>query len=171
MIIKRDELVLRTPEFSDKHKIAEYCTKKIWDNLRDFIPNPYTLYDAESFIRVSRMEDTQTTFAIEYQNEFVGIISLVIQTDVYRKNAEIGYWIAESFWGKGLISIAIPMIVDYGFDQLGLTRIYAHVFGFNDASKRVLLKAGFSLDYIASQAVIKNGLIIDEYRYSLARKE
>ncbi len=167
MIIKKEDLVLRTPEFSDKHKIAEYCTKKVWDNLRDFIPNPYTLYDAESFIRMSRLEDPQTTFAIEYENEFVGIISLVVQTDVYRINAEIGYWIAESYWGKGIISKAIPTIVKYGFEELGLKRIYAHVFDFNEASKKVLEKAGFSLEYIAKQAVIKNGLIIDECRYSM----
>lgn len=170
MIIKKDELILRAPEFSDKHKIAEYCSKKVWDHLRDFMPNPYTLYDAESFIRLSRVEDPQCTFAIEYNNEFVGVISLVPQSDVYRLNAEIGYWIAESFWGKGIISKAIPMMVEYGFSELSLTRIYAHVFDFNEGSKRVLTKAGFNLDFIAKQAVIKNGLIIDEYRYSKVKE-
>ena len=170
MTITQGDLALRSLEFSDKHKIAEYCDKKVWDNLRDFIPNPYTLFDAESFVRSSRMEDPTSTFAIDYQGEFVGIISLVKQLDVYRLSAEIGYWIGSDFWGKGIISKAIPMMVDYGFSEMSLTRIYAHVFDFNKPSMKVLEKSGFLLDHIAHKAVIKNGVIIDEYRFSLVKE-
>ncbi|MEI6348342.1 MAG: GNAT family protein [Bacteroidota bacterium] len=171
MNITNGDIVLRSLEFADKFNIAEYCNKKIWDNLRDFIPNPYTLYDAENFIRMSRVEDPPCTFAIEYKKEFVGIISLVVQADVYRLNAELGYWIGEQFWGNGIISKAIPLIVNYGFEELGLNRVYAHVFDFNIPSQRVLLKSGFKMDYIAKNAVLKNGLIIDEYRYSMLKAE
>lgn len=171
MNIQQGYLTLRSPEFTDKHKIAEFCTKKVWDNLRDFMPNPYTLYDAETFIRISRGEDPVCTFSIDYKGEFVGVISLVPQGDVYRLNAEIGYWIGEAYWGKGIISKAIPMIVNYGFTQLSLQRVYAHVFEFNKASQKALLKSGFQLDYIAKKAIIKNGIIIDEHRYSIYKPE
>lgn len=170
MMIVQDNVVLRSLEFSDKHKIAEYCDKKVWDNLRDFVPNPYTLYDAESFIRSTRIEDPTSTFAIDYKGEFVGVISLVKQLDVYRLNAEIGYWIGSPFWGKGIISKAIPMIVHYGFTELDLNRIYAHVFDFNNPSMKALEKSGFKLDYISEKAVIKNGVIINEHRYSLVKE-
>jgi len=171
MQIVNGTITLRSLEFSDKHKIAEYCDKNIWDNLRDFIPNPYTLFDAESFIRMTRAEDPPCTFAIEQEGEFVGIISLVIQADVYRLNAEIGYWIGQRFWRKGIISQAIPMMVNYGFSELSLTRIYAHVFDFNRGSQKALLNAGFSLEYIAKNAVIKNGLILDEHRFSIIKPD
>lgn len=162
---------MRSVEFADKYDIAEHCNnKRIWDNLRDFIPHPYTLYDAENFVRISRVEDPQCTFAIEYQNQFVGIISLVVQADVYRLNAEIGYWVGEQFWGNGIISKAIPLMVAYGFKELDINRIYAHVFDHNLPSQRVLTKAGFQLDHIAKNAVIKNGHIIDEYRYSIIKE-
>lgn len=167
MNINQGDLILRSPEFNDKHKIAEFCNKKVWDHLRDFIPNPYTLYDAETFIRISRVEDPVYTFTIEFQKEFAGIISIIPQSDVYKLNAEIGYWLREDFWGKGIISKTIPMIVEYGFAELSLQRIYAHVFDFNIASQKALLKSGFHLDYIAEKAVIKNGIILDEYRYSI----
>jgi RimJ/RimL family protein N-acetyltransferase len=171
MTISHGNISLRSLEFTDKFNIAEYCNKKVWDNLRDFIPNPYTLYDAESFIRLTRVEDPQVTFAIEYNKQFVGIISLVVQTDVYRLNAEIGYWVGEPFWGNGIISQAIPLIVEYGFKELGLSRIYAHVFDFNEPSQKVLLKSGFSLDYVAKNSVIKNGIILNEHRYSILKKD
>lgn len=162
-----DHLSLRRLKESDQSSLAELCNnKKIWNNVRDLLPSPYTKEHAIEFILSCRKQDPPTTFAIEYKGELAGCIGLTMQTDVYRLNAEIGYWIGEPFWGKGIATRAVELITAYGFDQLGLVRIYSGVFDFNKASQRVLEKAGYQLEYIAQNAIIKNGLICHEYRYA-----
>ena len=140
--------------------------KKVWDNLRDFIPYPYTTGDAVFFINLTRNENPRMTFAIDYEGQLCGVISLVAQTDVYKKTAEIGYWIGESFWNKGIAIKAVNIITNYGFDQLGLVRIYTGVFEYNDASMKVLEKCGYKKDGVFEKAIIKNDQILNEHRYS-----
>jgi RimJ/RimL family protein N-acetyltransferase len=165
--LKCEKLKLRGFLDSDKVRLSKLCNnKKIWDNLRDFIPFPYTELDAANFINFCQEEDPQVTFAIEFKGEFVGCIGLVRQTDIYRLSAEIGYWIGEPYWGLGIASQAVKLLVDYGFKQLGLVRIFTGVFDYNKASQRVLEKAGFKLDCIFEKSIIKNDIIGDEYRYS-----
>ena len=162
-----NHLKLRDYRNSDSEQIAKLCNnKKIWDNLRDFIPYPYTGKDAAEFIVFCQKENPQTTFAIEFKGEFVGSIGLVRQTDIYSLTAEVGYWIGEPFWGQGIATKAVNLIADYGFNCLKLERIYAGIFDFNKASQRVLEKAGFKLDGVFENAVFKNGKICDEFRYS-----
>ncbi len=162
-----ENLKLRKLKDSDEHRLAALCNnKKIWDNLRDYIPYPYTDKDATAFIGFCKTENPQQTFAMEYNNEFVGCIGLVLQTDVYKLTAEIGYWIGEPFWGLGLATKAVNLLVDYGFNQLNLVRIYTGVFDFNKASQRVLEKAGFKLECIFEKSIVKNGVICNEYRYA-----
>lgn len=158
-----------TPE--DQESLAELCNNRnIWNNLRDFIPSPYTRADAALFIGQCMNELPPKTFAIQYGDQLVGTVGLVPQPDVYRISAELGYWIGEPYWGKGIATEAVKLMIRYGFDQLGLKRIYAGVFDFNKASCRVLEKAGFSLESIRKQAAVKNGRICDEYQYcKLAR--
>jgi ribosomal-protein-alanine N-acetyltransferase len=97
----------------------------------------------------------KNTFAIEYKNELVGVIGFIPQDDIYRKNAELGYWLGEPYWNKGIMTQAITLAVDYAFTELNIVRIFAHVFDRNIPSQKVLAKAGFNLDYIAKKAVIK----------------
>ncbi|MFY9228802.1 MAG: GNAT family protein, partial [Bacteroidales bacterium] len=97
-------------------------------------------------------------------------IGLVRQTDVYKLSAEIGYWIGEPYWGMGIATKAVRLITEYGFNTLGLVRIYTGVFDFNKASQRVLEKAGFNLECIFEKSVFKNDKICDEYRYGLINK-
>jgi len=166
-ILETDHLSLRRLRESDQSILAELCNnKKIWNNVRDQLPSPYTEEHAIEFIGTCQKEDPPTTFAIEYMGKLAGCIGLTRQTDVYRLNAEIGYWIGEPFWGQGIATKAVELITAYGFDQLGLVRIYSGVFEFNKASQRVLEKAGYQLEYIAQNAVIKNGQICHEYRYA-----
>ncbi|WP_291855293.1 GNAT family protein [Marinilabilia sp.] len=143
--------------------------RKIWNNIRDFIPHPYFEQDAREFIGFCNQEDPKTTFAVEYEGEFVGAVGLVPQTDVYRISAEIGYWLGEPFWGKGFMTEAVKQMVDYGFKHLNLTRIFTGVFDFNKGSQRVLEKAGFKLECIFEKALIKNGVVCDEYRYAIIK--
>ena len=91
---------------------------------------------------------------------------MVLQTDVYRLSAEIGYWIGEPYWGLGIATRAVELLTQYGFNQLGLVRIYSGVFDFNVPSRKVLEKAGFKLEGIFEKSIIKNGEIRDEYRYA-----
>ncbi|MCK9413985.1 MAG: GNAT family N-acetyltransferase [Prolixibacteraceae bacterium] len=151
----------------DQVRLAKLCNnKKIWDNVRDLLPSPYTEQNALEFIRLCQQEVPTTTFAIEYNGELAGCIGLVKQTDVYRLGAELGYWIGEPYWGLGIATQAVELITLYGFNKLGLIRIYSGVFEFNAASQRVLEKSGFKLEGIFEKSVIKDGKILNEYRYS-----
>ena len=134
------------------------------------MPFPYTEDNANDFIKYCQGENPQYTFAIEYNGEFVGTIGLVRQTDIYKLTAEIGYWIGEPYWGMGIATKAVQLITEYGFNELGLVRIYTGVFAFNKASQRVLEKVGFKLECIFEKSVYKNDRIYDEYRYGLINK-
>ena len=144
-----NELKLRPFKVSDSKRLAEFCNNKsIWDNLRDYMPFPYTEKNATEYIGYCQSKNPLLTFAIEFSGEFVDSIGLVRQTDVYKLTAEIGYWIGEPYWGLGITTKAVRLITEYGFNHLGLVRIYTGVFDFNKASQRVLEKAGFKLECI-----------------------
>jgi len=145
--------------------------EKISRNLRDGFPNPYTMTDAENFLERFTNQDPVTFFGIEYISEYVGNISLVQGQDVYRKSAEIGYFIGEPYWNKGIVTTAVNLITEYGFNQLGIVRIHTGVFEYNTASMRVLEKCGYSKDCVFKKSVIKQGKLWDEVRYSKINPE
>jgi len=156
---------------SDANALAMLCNNiRIWNNLRDYIPFPYTEQNATDFIKYCQNENPQLTFAIEYNGEFAGSIGLVAQTDVYKLTAELGFWIGEPFWGKGIATKAVRLMTEYGFNNLGLIRIFAGVFDFNKASQRVLEKTGFKLEATFEKSIFKNHQICDEYRYGLINR-
>lgn len=162
------EITLRKLKPFDKTQLAQLANnKKIWDNVRDQFGHPYTEKNAEEFIQRQANSDTEKVFAIDLNDELCGLIGLILQKDVYRKSAEIGYWIGEPFWGKGIVTKAIELIVEYAFEELKLIRIYAGVFEYNTASMKVLEKNGFQKEGISKKAVFKNGKICDENRYAL----
>jgi len=145
-------------EIADNEKVAV--------NLRDAFPSPYTVEDAQKFISMCLKQDPYEVFAIEYEGEYVGNIGLHRQDDVYRKTAELGYFIGEPYWNKGITTRAVNLICDYGFRELDIIKIFSGVFSFNTASQKVLEKCGFALEAVLKSAVIKNGKIFDEYRYA-----
>ncbi len=166
-----EKVRLRPLRYADKERLAKLANnKKIWNNLRDMFPYPYTLEDAVKFLDSVKQQDPQLTFAIEYEFSFAGVIGLVLQSDVYCKSAEIGYWIGEPFWGKGITTLAVKLAARYAFETLHLHRLFAGIFEGNEASKRVLEKCGFELEGICRKAVFKNNQILDEYRYGLVRQ-
>ena len=161
-------LKLRLPEPEDAATITALANnRKIFLNLRDGFPHPYHLKDAEGFIERARSGNPPSVFAIEWEGQYVGGMGLHLQEDVARRTAEIGYWIGEPFWGKGIATEAVRQIVKYGFEELDLARIYAGIFEWNPGSMRVLEKCGFTLERIASAAVIKDGQIIDSHDYAI----
>lgn len=139
---------------------------KIASNLRDGFPYPYTIADARKFIENAQSQHLQSLFAIEFEGNYVGNIGLTPGVDVYRKSAEIGYFIGEKYWGKGITTRAVKLIIHYGFHDLGLVRIDTGIFDDNKASMRVLEKCGFHKEAIFEKAIFKNGKIIDEHRYA-----
>jgi ribosomal-protein-alanine N-acetyltransferase len=144
--------------------------KNIWDNLKDYIPHPYKIEDADWFINFSKNETKSKSFVIEYDNQLCGIITLNSQDDIYRLSGELGYWIGEEYWGKGIATKAIGLMINYGFTKMDLHRIFAGVFQQNIGSMKALEKNNFKLDCIAEKAVIKNNKVIDEHRYSILKK-
>jgi len=167
MTLNSQSVMLRRLVPADKDSLAKLANnKKIFDNVRDFFPHPYTEKDAIEFIGMCEQESPASTFAIEFQQEFAGVIGLGVQTDVYRKSAEIGYWIGELFWNKGIATTAITLMLDHAFNNLNLIRIFTGVFDFNKASRRVLEKCGFKLEGIFEKSVIKNDVVCNEYRYA-----
>ena len=171
MVLTGEDIKLRQFEDKDMQSVARLCNNiKIWDNVRDFLPHPYTQKHAQEFIRTCRGEVPQVTFAIEYKGDLTGCIGLVKQTDIYKLTAEVGYWIGEPYWGLGIATKSVNLIVEYGFYRLDLVRIFTGVFDFNKASQRVLEKAGFKLEGIFEKSVLKNGVIISEYRYAKVKE-
>ena len=135
----------------------------IWDNGYDKVPHPFTPHDATEFITHQLKKSPAHRKLIYWNNQFVGEIGITPHQDVFRLGAEMGYFIGEPFWGKGITTEAIRLMVDYAFTIFDLIRIEAGVFDFNKASMRVLEKNGFYLESIKQKAVFKNGVILDDY--------
>lgn len=157
---------LRPFRQEDAPRLAELANnEKIAVNLRDGFPHPYTPEDAEKFIEMALSKPDQI-FAIEYQGEYVGNIGVHLKSDVYRLGAEIGYFLGEPYWGKGIMTKAVNLVCDYAFRELGIIRIDTGVFDFNPASMRVLEKCGFVREAVFRKSVIKRGKICNEVRYA-----
>jgi len=161
---------IRPLRYADRERLAKLANnKKIWLNVRDMFPHPYTIEDAEKFIDTVKQRDPQVTFAIEYDFKFVGAIGLVLQQDVYRFSAEIGYWMGEPYWGKGIATQAVSLLSKYAFEELNMEKLFAGVFEGNVGSKKVLLKCGFQQEGIAKKAIFKNKKFMDELRFGKVR--
>lgn len=160
-------VTLRKFRRNDKYRMAEIANNmKIAVSLRDAFPYPYSLEDARKFINMCLRVKPYQVFAIEFEGEYVGNIGLHKQDDVYRKTAELGYFIGEQYWNRGITTRAVNLICEYGFRELDVIKIFSGVFSFNTASQRVLEKCGFEREAVLKSSVIKNGKIYDEYRYA-----
>lgn len=153
-----DELV----RIANNKNIAQY--------MADVFPHPYTLEKGKAFIELAVSSKPQTIFAIMVNNKLVGSIGLHPQADILRKNYEIGYWLAEENWGKGIMLEAIKYIVNYGFTNLNTVRIFARIFGNNLPSQKLIEKAGFQLEGKFEKTIFKNGEFLDELIYAIRKK-
>ena len=165
---------IRKWELSDaKDLAAALSNKKVQDNLRDGLPYPYTEQDGKDFISAMLSADGNETFAfaITVNNIVIGSISIFRQGNIHRQTAELGYYIAEGYWGKGIMTEAVKQICRYVFDKTDIIRIYAEPFAYNTASCRVLEKAGFQYEGTLRRNAVKNGRVIDMKMYSLLKEE
>lgn len=143
--------------------------KNIQDNLRDGLPYPYTKNDAINFIKAMLEADKNNTFAfaITVENKVVGSIGVFRKDNIHTLTAEMGYYIAESFWGKGLGTSAVRQMSNYIFNNTNIIRIFAEPFAYNIASCRILEKAGFEYEGTLRMNAVKNGVVLDMKMYSI----
>lgn len=170
-MLQDKEIILRPWERSDAPKMAELANnRKIFDRLRDGFPSPYRLKDARNFIRSAKqINNPPKLFAILINEDLGGSIGLYLKDDIYRKNAEVGYWLAENYWGMGIVTRALNLIIPYAFDTFDIVRLYAEPYSNNTASRRALEKAGFMLECELKNNIIKNNVIGGSCIYSILR--
>ena len=165
---------IRKWKLTDAKDIAvALSNKKIQDNLRDGLPYPYSEQDGIDFISsmLSANEDETFAFAITLDDKVIGSIGVFRQQNIHRQTAEMGYYIAEEHWGKGIMTDAVKQICEYVFKNSDILRIYAEPFAYNTGSCRVLEKAGFQYEGTLRNNAVKNGKVIDMKMYSLLREE
>ena len=172
MNIEFNGYMIRDWRLEDAPHLAKYAdNRKIWINLRDGFPSPYTIRDAECFLARSIKLEPPTVFAIATPKEAIGSIGVSIGKDVHRFTAEMGYWLAEPFWNMGIMTAAIRNLIAYLFATHKLHRIYAEPYLTNPASARVLEKAGFICEGILKGNAFKNGLVLDQWLYAIVNGE
>jgi RimJ/RimL family protein N-acetyltransferase len=163
--------MVRSWHANDAPSLAQYANnREIWLNLRDRFPHPYTLADAEAYLRLVAERPGETSFAIEVEGQAVGGVSLHPGADVERCSAEIGYWLGEPFWGRGIMTAAVRAVTGHAFERLGFARVFAVPYSRNPASSRVLEKAGYEREGLMRRSAIKDGVILDQYLYAKVRQ-
>ncbi len=160
-------VLLRPLKKTDQKALAKYANNKnLQRYMRDAMPYPYTQKQAEEFINNTLASSPITTFAIVHQNKFVGVGGLNLQTDIYRKSCEVGYWIGEPFWGRGFATQALKLLTHFAFTKLQMARVYTGVFEPNLASIKVLQKCGYKQEGIFVNALCKDGKLYNEIRFA-----
>ncbi|WP_229311389.1 GNAT family N-acetyltransferase [Larkinella rosea] len=167
-----DTCTLRSWRDGDEFSLSEQANnRKIWDRVRDFFPHPYTVRDASSWIRMNRSYQQPVNLAIDIGGKAVGNVGFTIKEDIYRHNAEIGYWLGESHWGQGIMTEVLPAMVNYIFTNFQVNRLFGCVLEGNSVSMRVLEQAGFRPEAVLKKAAIKNNQYLDEHIFAILREE
>jgi len=166
--LESPRLVLRLPEIGDIPSISRHANdREVWLGLRDRFPHPYSVEDARAFVKeVEEEGEPERTFAIEFGGEVIGMAGIMLQDDVYRFSGEIGYWIGTAFRGRGLATEVVAALTLYGFDGLGLNRLWCHIFTTNPASARVVEKNGYALEGTMRDAAFKDGRFLEVLVYA-----
>ena len=154
---------LREFRKGDEPSLVRHANNRnVWLNLRDAFPFPYTPADARHWIKLATTNGFNYVFAIDVEGFAVGAIGLHPGVDVHRHSAEIGYWLSEEYWGRGIATEAVQVVTNYAFTTLGMSRVHAEVFHWNAASMRVLEKAGFVREGLLKKSAIKDQQWVDE---------
>lgn len=162
---------VRSYELSDLDALVKYANNaKVSQLLRDQFPFPFTGVEAEVWLMEACNQHTETNFAIANNQELIGSVGINPQEDVNRFSTEIGYWLGEPFWEKGIVTDAVRVFTKYVFENFDLNRIFANVFEGNIASEKVLMKARYQKEAVLKKAVFKNGKFLDQYIYAILKK-
>ncbi|MFA6226972.1 MAG: GNAT family protein [Candidatus Paceibacterota bacterium] len=176
IILKGNKCVLRSYKKDDIDPMAKIANNKaIAKNMYSGWPNPYTKKDAKLWVERNLKEQTIIKFplklAIEVNGVFAGGIGGSIKENSNNSAMSFGYWLDEKFWGKGIITEAIELFIEYIFKNTKICRISATVYPWNEGSKKVLEKTGFKLEGIMRRSYFKNGKMTDEYLYSKLKND
>ena len=164
--------VLRPWNGGDESSLVRHANNyEVWRHMRDQFPHPYNREAADEWIALVEQRNPQTYFAVEVHGEAVGGIGLTLKNDVERCSAEIGYWLGEAVWGRGIATAAVQALTDYGFKAFGLTRIFAVPFANNPASMRVLEKVGYVREGVMRRSAIKEGVVLDQVLYAITDQD
>lgn len=152
---------------------AALSNKRVQDNLRDGLPYPYTEQDGLDYISAMLSADASEVFAfaVTLEDRAIGSIGAFRQGNIHRRTAELGYYLAEEYWGRGIMTAAVKQVCRAVFAGSDILRIYAEPFAYNAGSCRVLEKAGFQYEGTLRSNAVKGGKVIDMRMYSLLRTE
>jgi RimJ/RimL family protein N-acetyltransferase len=157
-----DGWCLRAWREADALSLAKHANNKnVWRNMSDTFPHPYTLEIAQRWVARGHIDFGGDNWAIDFQGEAVGGCGVDKEQGPFRCNAEIGYWLAEPFWGRGVGTQVARVLAEYAFSLPDVTRVYAPVHAYNPASMRVLEKNGFMREALLRKSAFKNGAVID----------
>jgi RimJ/RimL family protein N-acetyltransferase len=170
MELPLNQCVVRSWEAGDLASMVQHANnRRVWINLRDRFPHPYTRQHGASFLQRVIGSRPETTFAIAVDGAAIGGVGFMLHDDIERVSAEIGYWIGEPFWGRGICTEVVRAVTDYAIERHGLSRLFAVPFTHNVASCRVLEKAGYVREGHMRRSAIKDGAICDQYLYGFVR--
>jgi [ribosomal protein S5]-alanine N-acetyltransferase len=154
----------------DADSLATHANNRnVWINLRDGFPHPYTPEDARAFLAGVSRQKPVTFFAIATAREAIGGIGVSLGTDVHRRTAELGYWLAEPYWGRGIMTETVTAFTAFVFTRFDVVRIHAEPFATNRGSCRVLEKAGYMAEGRMRCNVLKDGKILDQWLYAMVK--
>ena len=147
---------------SDRESLLRFANnRRVWRNLKNRFPHPYTAADAEAWVALARTNPERTGWAIEVDGLAAGCIGLQPLADIHARSAHIGYWLGEPFWGRGIVTAVVRAVSELAFGRLGFLRLEAAVFAWNPASMRVLEKCGFTRESTQRRSAFKDGQLID----------
>lgn len=170
MELQGNGFLLRAWQRGDEISLQRHAdNEKVSAFLRDRFPYPYTLDDASFWVNMVKDQQPLTSFAIVINGEACGGIGIELMTDVSRIAAEIGYWLGEEHWGKGITTAALKLVTAYAFEYFPLVRVEAGVYDKNGASMKVLEKAGYVKEAVLRKSIIKNGEVMDKHMYAIFR--
>ena len=169
MLLDLGDLQVRSWRKSDLDALLRHANNaKIAANLRDQFPHPYTRRDAVDYLEFVREQKPERSFAVEFDGEAIGGLGFQIGIDISRMSAEMGYWLGEPYWGRGLATRVAAAASEWAFAEYKLNRVFALVFSHNVASIRVLEKAGFQQEG-SRRSAIKNGIVLDQLIFAKVR--
>jgi RimJ/RimL family protein N-acetyltransferase len=163
---------LRCWQRGDRDALVRHANNRnVWRNLRDAFPHPYTESDADEWISFCEScAPESVVFAIAVDGEAAGTIGTQRQKDIERHSVEVGYWLGESCWGRGIMTAALRAVTHHALAQPDIYRVFATVFPWNPASMRVLEKAGYRREGVLVRSAIKDGVLIDRVLYAITRQ-
>lgn len=162
--------VVRPWHLADKPSLLRHANNRnVWRNLAHRFPHPYTEADADTWLTKIAGQPGNLRWAIEVNGEAVGGIGAEPGEGVFAKTGNFGYWLGESFWGRGIMTAAVRATSNYAFGALDLVRLESPVFEWNPASMRVLEKCGFEREGVRRKGIFKDGEIIDAVIYARIR--